>query len=149
LILGLTKTLDGLVKTRREKNAEYKNWVTSWLDENSTTNMMIMNSTYQALKDWKPSELMKASPEDRNISKMILTTPAGKYGYKLTESQRQHFFDDAVMHTLGDALADYQSNSKILDALSITGENLLSSHNEIYSAMANIDARVVNGIEAG
>ena len=80
---------------------------------------------------------------------MNLTTPAGKYGYKLTESQRQQFFDDAVKHTLGDGLADYQSNAKILDALSITGENLLSSHNEIYSAMANIDARVVNGIEAG
>ena len=143
-ISGLIKDLDRQTKPRHEKNAKYKESVASWLEQDGTTNQLILNSTYQVMKDWPVSKLVQASKEDKNISKMILTTPAGKYGYELSGVQRQQFFDDAVTHTLGENLGDYESNQKILEALTIAGENLMESHNEIYDAVKVINSRVVN-----
>jgi len=75
---------------------------------------------------------------------MILTTPAGKYGYELSDEQRQAFVDDAVTHTLGNNLGDHESNKKILEALNVAGENFMERHNKIYDDLKMIESRVVN-----
>jgi len=146
LVASLMATLDMQATPRQERNTNYKRRVSSWLEQDSTTNMMVLNSTYSALKDWKPSELMQASRDDKNISKMILTTPAGRYGFKLTDDQRQQFFSDAVSHVLGDDLADFDNNKIILDSLEAAGDNLLVTHNEIHTALGAINSRRVDSV---
>lgn len=143
-ISGLLKDLDLQTKPRHVKNTKYRKSVTSWLEQDGTTNQLILNSTYQVMRDWPVPKLVQASKDDKNISKMILTTPAGKYGYEMSDQQRQMFFDDAVKHTLGDNLDDYESNQKVLEALTIAGENLIDSHNEIHDDLKVIESRVVN-----
>ena len=146
LISGLIKNLDNQIESRRSKYNDYKSRITSWLNQDGTTNQMIMLQTYNALQDWSVSKLMKASKDDKNISKMILTTPLARYGYELSDVQKQMFFDDAVVHVLGDDVNDYMQNKAALDVLEITAENLLKKHNQIYSELSIIEATRVNGL---
>lgn len=60
-ISGLFKGLDLQTKPRHEKNTKYKGWVSSWLEQDGTTNQLLLNSTYQVMKDWPVSQLMQAS----------------------------------------------------------------------------------------
>ena len=146
LISGLIKNLDNQIESRRSKYNDYKSRITSWLNQDGTTNQMIMLQTYNALQDWSVSKLMKASKDDKNISKMILTTPLARYGYELSDVQKQMFFDDAVVHVLGEDINDYMQNKAALDVLEITGENLLKKHNQIYSELSIIESTRVNGL---
>ena len=145
-IQSLMSGLDAQAISRSEQDSKYQDQVTHWLESDSTTNQMIMLNTYTALKDWTPAQLMQASAEDKNVSKMVLTTPVGKYGFKLTDDQRQHFFDDAVKHTLGENLDNYQSNRKILEAVNIANDNLLSHHNQVSYALKVINDKRVDGV---